>query len=96
MSLAQQEEKVASLLRGTNLPAVDVTEDARKTCSMDRGYAGTSVLYIIRFEVTDLSKLPDELLQKIKSRKYRKGAVGACRGGDAGGFTRYRIAVLLY
>jgi hypothetical protein len=96
LSLAQQEEKVASLLRGTNLPAVDVTEDARKTCSMDRGYAGTSVLYIIRFEVTDLSKLPDELLQKIKSRKYRKGAVGACRGGDAGGFTRYRIAVLLY
>jgi uncharacterized protein YkwD len=96
LSLGQQEETVASLLRGTNLLAVDATEDARKTCSMDRGYAGTSVLYIVRFEVTDLSKLPDELLQKIKSRKYRKGAVGACRGGDAGGFTRYRIAVMLY
>jgi uncharacterized protein YkwD len=96
LSLEQQEEKVASLLRGTDLLAVDATEDARKTCSMDRGYAGTSVLYIVRFEVTDLSKLPDELLQTIKSRKYRKGAVGACRGGDAGGFTRYRIAVMLY
>src|SRR5580700_4700171 len=96
LSLEQQEEKVAALLRGTDLLAVDATADARKTCSMDRGYAGTSVLYIIRFEVTDLSKLPDELLQKIKSRKYRKGAVGACQRGDAGGFTRYRIAVLLY
>ncbi|HEY6384970.1 MAG TPA: CAP domain-containing protein [Candidatus Acidoferrum sp.] len=96
LSLEQQEEKVASLLRGTDLLAVDATADARKTCSMDRDYAGTSVLYIIRFEVTDLSKLPDELLQKIKSRKYRKGAVGACQRGDAGGFTRYRIAVLLY
>jgi hypothetical protein len=96
LSLEQQGEKVASLLRGTGLLAVDTTEDARKTCSMDRGYAGTSVLYIVRFEVTDLSKLPDELLQKIKSRKYRKAAVGACQGGDAGGFTRYRIAVLLY
>jgi uncharacterized protein YkwD len=96
LSLAQQEEKVVSLLKGTDLIAVDVTEDARKTCGMDRGYAGDSVLYIVRFEVTELNKLPDELLHKIKSRKYRKGAVGACQGGDAGGFTRYRIAVLLY
>jgi Cysteine-rich secretory protein family len=96
LSLTQQEAKVVSLLKGTDLIAVDVTEDARKTCGMDRGYAGNSVLYIVRFEVTDLSKLPDELLQKIKSRNYRKGAVGACQGGDAGGFTRYRIAVLLY
>jgi len=96
LSLAQQEEKVASLVLAAGLPAVDATEDARKTCGMDRGYAGTAVLYIIRFEVTELDKLPDELLQKIRSRKYRKAAVGACQGGDAGGYTRYRIAVLLY
>jgi len=96
LSVEQQEEKVASLLLAAGLPAVDATEDARKTCAMDRGYTGTSVLYIIRFEVTDLSKLPNELLQKVDSRKYRKGAVGACLGADAGGFTRYRIAVLLY
>jgi uncharacterized protein YkwD len=96
LSLARQEEDVASLVLAAGLPAVDATEDARKTCGMDRGYAGVSVLYIIRFEVTDLDKLPDELLRKIKSKKYRKGAVGACLGGDTGGFTRYRIAVLLY
>jgi uncharacterized protein YkwD len=96
LSLAQQEETVASLLLTAGLPAVDATEDARKTCGLDRGYAGLAVLYVVRFEVTDLSKLPDELLQKISSRKYHKGTVGACKGGDAGGFTRYRIAVLLY
>ena len=96
LSLAEQEEKAASLLRATELLAVDVNGDARKTCGMDRGYSGASLLYVIRFEVTDLDKLPDELLQKIRSRKYRKAAVGACQGGDAGGFTRYRIAVLLY
>jgi hypothetical protein len=96
LSLRQQEEKIIALLNKTSLQALDRTEDARKTCSMDRGYAGSSALYIIRFEVTDLSKLPDELLKKISSGKYRKGAVGACLGGDAGGFTRYRIAVLLY
>jgi hypothetical protein len=96
LSLAQQEVKVVALLKGTDLIAVDVTEDARKTCGMDRGYAGNSVLYVMRFEVTDLNKLPAELLQQIKSGRYRKGAVGACQGGDAGGFTRYRIAVLLH
>jgi uncharacterized protein YkwD len=96
LSLAQQEEKVASLLLTAGLPVVDATEDARKTCGLDRGYAGTAVLYVVRFEVTDLSSLPKELLEKIKSWKYHKGVVGACPGGDTGGFTRYRIAVMLY
>ena len=96
LSLQQQEEKIIALLNETTLQFSDATEDARKTCAMDRGYAGNSALYLIRFEVTDLSKLPDELLEKINSKKYRKGSVGACLGGDSGGFTRYRIAVLLY
>jgi hypothetical protein len=96
LNLKQQEEKIIALLNETSLQAANATEEARKTCAMDRGYAGNSALYLIRFEVTDLSKLPDELLQKINTRKYRTGAVGACLGGDTGGFTRYRIAVLLY
>ena len=96
LSLKQQEEKVIALLNATSLQAADATEDARKTCAVDHGYASNSVLYLIRFEMTDLGKLPDELLQKINSKKYRKGSVGACLGGDSGGFTRYRIAVLLY
>jgi uncharacterized protein YkwD len=96
LSLAQQEQRVVSLLRATELLAADVNEDARKSCGMDRGYTGTSVLYLVRFEVADLDKLPDELLQRIHTRKYQKGAVGACQGGNVGGFTRYRIAVLLY
>lgn len=96
LSLQQQEEKVISLLKVTSLQSVEATVDARKTCGMDKGYEGTAVLCVIRFDVTDLSKLPNELLQKIESRRYRKGAVGACQGGDAGGFTRYRIAVMLY
>ena len=95
LSLQQQEGKVISLLKETALLGANVSEDARKTCGMDRGYAGVSALYVIRFEVTDLDKLPDQLLQKIRSRKYQNAAVGACRDGDNGGFTRYRIAVLL-
>lgn len=95
LSLEQQEEKVVSLLKGNGLPAAEVTADARKTCDMDHGFAGALASYAIRFEVTDLNKLPDDLLQKVKSRAYRNAAVGACRGGDTAGFTRYHIAVLL-
>ncbi|MHB8501687.1 MAG: CAP domain-containing protein [Candidatus Acidiferrales bacterium] len=95
LSLQQQEERVVLLLKETGLPAASVTEDARKTCRMNRGYAGPTALYLIRFEVTDLDKLPGELLQRLMSRKYGKAAVGACRGGDDAGFTRYRIAVVL-
>lgn len=94
MTLQQEEGKVISLLKETAWLGVNVTEDARKTCGMDRGFTGAA-LYVIRFEVTDLDKLPDELLQKIRSGKYRYADVGACRGGDAAGFTRYRLAVLL-
>ncbi len=95
LSLGQQEERVVSLLKQTALLRASVSEDARKTCGMDRGYAGASALYVIRFEVADLDKLPDELLQKIRSRKYQNAAVGACSESDTAGFTRYRIAVLL-
>jgi uncharacterized protein YkwD len=95
LSLEEQEEKVVSLLRGNGLPAAEVTADARKTCGMGHGFAGAPASFAIRFEVTDLSKLPDDLLQKVKSRAYRKAAVGACRGGDSLGFTSYHIAVLL-
>jgi uncharacterized protein YkwD len=95
LSLEQQEEKVVSLLKGNGLPAAEATADARQTCNMDHGFDGAPASYAIRFEVTDLNKLPDDLLRKVKSRAYRKAAVGACRSADSPGFTRYHIAVLL-
>jgi uncharacterized protein YkwD len=95
LSLREQEEKVIQLLKATNLRSVEATEDARKTCGMDRGFAGAPVLYVIRFEVTELNKLPNELLQKIGTREYRKASVGACSGGEIANFTRYRVAVML-
>ncbi len=95
LSLAQQEEKLISLLKQFGMQLVNATEDARKTCSMERSFVGAPVSYVLRFEVADLNTLPDDLLKKIKSRAYRRAAVGACRGGDTGSFTRYRLAVLL-
>ena len=69
---------------------------ARKTCEMDRGWAGERPVSVVRYETADLSHLPADLEQRVRGGKYRGAAVGACEAGGAGGFTRYRIAVLLY
>jgi hypothetical protein len=95
LSLEQQEDKVISLLKSNGLQIAGVTEDARKTCRMELGLEGAPALFVTRFEATDLNKLPEGLLEKVKSRAYHKAAVGACKGADAGAFTRYRLAVLL-
>jgi uncharacterized protein YkwD len=95
LSLEQQEARVISLLKSNGLPGAVATEDARATCKMDRTLEGAPALYVIRFEVTDLNKLPGDLLDKVKTRAYRKAGVGACRASDIANFTRYRIAVLL-
>jgi uncharacterized protein YkwD len=95
LSLDQQEDRVISLLKSNGLQIADVSEDARKTCKLDRGLEGAPASYVIRFQVTELSRLPEDLLKKVKSHAFRKATVGACRGADFGSFTRYRIVVFL-
>lgn len=76
--------------------AIGTTEDARKTCEMDRGWSGNRPSLVIRYETGDLTRLPGELEQKIQTGRYRAAAVGACDEGSSQGFTRFRVAVLLY
>ena len=76
--------------------AIGTTEDARKTCEMDRGWSGNRPSLVIRYETGDLTHLPGDLEQKIQSGRYRAAAVGACEAGSSQGFTRFRVAVLLY
>lgn len=95
-NLSQQERQVLANLNARGLRATQVTNDARKTCELERGFAGSRPLSVVRFETADLSKLPDDLEQKLRSGRYRSAAVGACQGGGNSGFTRFRIAVVLY
>jgi len=96
LSVEQQEQKVVSLLAARGFRSANSTGDARKTCETDAGFAGTSAKSMIRFEVTDLNKLPEGVERKIRSGSYSKAAVGACHAKGASGFTRYRIAVLFF
>jgi hypothetical protein len=93
LSVEQQEQKVVSLLTAQGFQSVNATDGARKTCETDAGFAGAGAKRMIRFETTDLNRLPEDLERKIRSEAFNKAAVGACRRSGAGGFTRYRIAV---
>jgi uncharacterized protein YkwD len=96
LNFVQQEQEVTAILNAHGLRATQATNDARKTCEMDHGFAGTRPLSVVRFETADLNRLPDDLEQKLRSGRYRAAAVGACAGGGAAGFTRFKIAVVLY
>jgi hypothetical protein len=98
MSLGEQEKKVISLMAARGMHKVSVSDDARKTCEMDSGISvsGVRSVQAIRFEVADLSKLPDEVEKKLRGLGFQTAAVGACKTSDAPGFAHYRIAILIF
>ena len=97
LNLDAQELQVGSLLSSRGLRLVNATPEARRTCDMDRGWAGQRPMYVLRYETGDLSHLPDEVDQRVQGGKYKSVAVGACdAGGSGGAFARFRIAILLF
>ena len=96
LNYEQQERQVGALLAKRGLSLSNANDDARKTCEADRGVAGSRASLVVRYEAPDLSRLPDDLEQKIQSGRYRTAAVGACDPSGAKGFTRFRVAVLLF
>jgi uncharacterized protein YkwD len=90
------EQQVAKLLQARGFPPAPSNQDARKTCTMSQGQAGTPKL-VIQWDGSDLSHLPDVLVQNLDKTRYSSAAVGACPGRQPNPqFTSYHIAVLLY
>src|SRR5256884_4368102 len=71
LSVEQQEQKVVSLLAAQGFRPANATAGARKTCETDAGFGGTSARAMIRFETTDLEKLP-EVLKRSEERRVGK------------------------
>jgi hypothetical protein len=95
---AEIEGRVIGLLADQGMQGATATADARQTCAMPHGSAGGSKpRFIMRWEGSDLSRLPDVLVSKLHTGQYRSATVGVCKGAQPGqGFTTYQIAVLLY
>jgi uncharacterized protein YkwD len=92
------EKKVGSLLAQRGIQPSGSSEDARQTCEMEHGSAGGSApKFVMRWEGSDLTRLPQVLEQQIQTGKYHTAAVGACDSGrPEQGFTTYHVAVMLY
>ena len=97
LSLPEQEGIVSSQLKNRGLRLLDKTRDARRSCSLDNGYAGSlAPSFVVHYATPDLQNLPNTLDQRIQTGKYHSAVVGACQGGGKIGFSTYRVAVMLY
>ena len=97
LTVGEQEGIVEAKLRSRVLRLLNYTNDARRSCVMDNGYAGTHTpSFVLHYATTDLQTLPDLLEQRIQTGKYHSAAVGACPSDAKSGFSNYRIAVLLF
>jgi hypothetical protein len=90
------EHQVEQLIARRGIRQVGSSAAARQTCAMEHGFAGPRPNFVMRWQGSDLSRLPDVLEEKISSGRFQSAVVGACSTGDKGGFTTYRIAVLLF
>lgn len=97
LTLNQQENTVAGVLAKSGMKVAETTQDARQTCSMNTGYAGSrQPWFIMRYTAATLDEIPSQLKTRLNSGKYHQAVVGACSTTRKTPFTAYNIAVLLY
>src|ERR1700722_11142680 len=97
VTLNQQEHTVADIIARSGIHIAETTKDARETCTMSTGYAGSrQPWFIMRYTAGSLNEIPSQLKVKLTSGKYHQAVVGACALPRNTPFTAYNIAVLLY
>ena len=101
LSLNEQEMAVATLLSTTGLSVTnaspEVLANARQTCGMSAGYAGArQPWFIMRYTASRLDQLPQQIRNRLTTGKYHQAVVGACAPQEAGSFSAYNIAILLF
>jgi hypothetical protein len=97
LPIEEQEKQIGKLIAARGLRLLKIGDDARRSCELDREYAGSSKpLYIAHYETPDISELPKGLEKELQSGRYKAAAVGACPPRKSSGSAPFRIAVMLY
>jgi uncharacterized protein YkwD len=101
LTQSQVEAVIAGLMRVSGVAVLRDASFARAACSMNHGLpgdkSGAQPQFIMRWQGADLTRLPQALVDKLASGRYRQATIGSCPPqGQKGAFTAYRIAVLLY
>ena len=97
LSIEEQEKQVGKLIAERGLRLLKIGEDARKSCELERNYAGKNKpRYIAHYETPNISQLPDGLEKELQSGHHKAAAVGACPQRNVPGSAPFRIVVMLY
>jgi len=97
LSVEGQEGIVAAKLRSRGIRPLGDASDARRSCELGKNYVGSHPpSFVLHYSTADLQTLPDMLEQRIQTGSYHGAVVGACPSDAKSGFSKYRIAVLLY
>ncbi len=101
LSAAQVEARVAGLIRVSGITVLSDPSLARTACATDSGMPrsanGPQPHFVMRWQDSDLTHLPPQLIDRLSSGQYRQASVGNCPArGVEDSFTAYRVAVLLY
>lgn len=100
LSAREVEARVAALMRPSGVAILGDPSPARAACATDEGAPRSSGMrpgFIMRWQDSQLDRLPNALADRLASGQYRHAAVGSCPAhGVQGTFTAYRVAVLLY
>ena len=97
VSLDEQERRVGRMVAARGLALAPYKEEARRIC--DGGHAARGErrpLFTMHYTTQDLTMLPRQLTEAATSGRYRNATVGACDSADAGSFSSYHLAVLLF
>lgn len=92
----QQEHEVASLLASHGLQVEVNSALARSYCGSSPSRSRQLPRLVMKYSTTDLTRLPQQVLQGATSGTYHKAIVAACSPADENGFTAYQIVILLY
>jgi hypothetical protein len=95
------EAAIGGLLRRSGITVLHDAAAARAVCATDRPLSrdevGRHPGFVLRWQESDVTRLPEALTKQIQSPLYSQAEVGCCPAQDVkGAFTAYRIAVLLY
>lgn len=101
LSPSEVEARIAGLIRVSGVSIVGNPAQARAACTTDAGVPrsgeGPQPRFVMRWQDSDLSHMPQKLVDQLSLGTYRQAAVGSCPAqGVEGSFTSYRVAVLLY
>jgi len=101
LNATQVEAHVAALIRPSGVAILADPSIARAACMADKGMPRTTTgmqpRFIMRWQDSDVSKLPPELSRQLATGSYRAASVGSCPAQDENGaFTSYRVTVILF